>query len=123
MVETFQHGRTAKLKEAVATAQDEVDRAYCKLRAIDELADSVKDIHRNVTHKHAKQAQVMEDMKNQTGNFEKDTNERNVRLNQKYRDKEKKFERAVHRADKDLSEAIEGLKGTFLDISGCFTFL
>lgn len=88
-----------------------MDRAYCKLRAVDEVAESVKDIHRNVTHKHAKQAQIMEDMKAQTGNFEKDANERNVRLNQKYRDKEKKFDQAVRKAEKELAEAIEGLKG------------
>ncbi|GAU87207.1 hypothetical protein RvY_00090 [Ramazzottius varieornatus] len=104
------HGRTAKLKEAITAAQNEVDRAYCKLRAVDEVSESVKDIHRNVTHKHAKQAQIMEDMKAQTGNFEKDATERNVRLNQKYRDKENEFEQAVRKAEKELAEAIEGLK-------------
>ncbi|OWA50018.1 hypothetical protein BV898_14549 [Hypsibius exemplaris] len=105
-----QNARAEKLDVEAKATQDEVDRAYCKLRAAEEVAVSVKEFFSNLKREQRKLCEQLEAVKDSNSHSEVDCREKSLRFDQELQEGTKKCDHEIRHEAAELDDAIEQLK-------------
>ncbi|OWA50016.1 hypothetical protein BV898_14547 [Hypsibius exemplaris] len=106
-----QKARAEKLDFEAKATQDQVDRAYCKLRAAEEVAVSVKEFFSNLKREQRKLCEQLEAVKDSNSHSEVDCREKSLRFDQELQEGTKKCDHEIRHEAAELDDAIEQLKG------------